>query len=50
MVFNAKKNFRLTEEKEIVNENEVIDNHNEDLESDEPDYYSFWDDTNENDD
>ncbi|WP_207532851.1 hypothetical protein [Desertivirga arenae] len=50
MVLNEKKYFRLTDEEEIIHENEVIDNHNEDLESEEPDYYSYWDDTNENDD
>ena len=49
-MFNPKKNILLTDEEDIMKENEVVDNHNEDLDVDDNDYYSFWEDTNENDD
>ena len=50
MITDSKKYILHSTDEDIRQEDEVVDNHNEDLEFEEPDYYSFWDDINENDD
>lgn len=52
MRVEPKKNLLFTKEGEIQEKYEVVDNHNDelDLAQDDDYYYSYWDDSNENDD